>query len=147
MAAETAGAAAEANGFRVNAPLIIMLGPLFGALIMFVVVAAIAFWDSPQAMWSGLPTAFGLVIGFGWVMGILPALVSVAALHALRTRLTTMRRRAIGCVVIGGLSGGLAVWPPMWLMLREHMLAPHFLLFTALAGAISLCATALPGQR
>ena len=147
MTVETAGAASSAAGFRVNAPLIIMLGPLFGAFIMFIVTAAIAFWDSPQGFWSGLSTAFGLIMGFGWIMGIVPAVLSTAALYAIRNRLTTTRRRVTACIVIGALSGGLAVWPPMWLMLRDHMLDAHFLLFTALAGAVSLCATALPGQR
>jgi hypothetical protein len=147
MAPEAAGAATGPGNFRVNAPLIIMLGPLFGAFIMFVVTAGIAFWDNPQGFWSGLPTALGLIIGFGWVLGIVPAVLSAAALYAIRNKLATTRRRVSACIVIGGLSGGLAVWPPMWLTLRDHMLDAHFLLFTALAGALSLCATALPGQR
>ena len=122
---------------------IILVGPLVGALVYagIAMISALHELDPADTVALG-----GLMLGFGWMFGLVPA-----ALSALVVRLLGLARaqprRWLEAVAIGALSALLAlpaILPPLFGIAIPPV---EIILLFGLCGAVAFCATALPGLR
>lgn len=124
---------------------IALLGPPFGTAIV-VLVAFIA--DPPPVdLFSDGGEMVSLLIGFGYFFGILPSVLAALLYSCATPQLATFWWRLLGCVFIGGFSGMFGVLVPVWIMARDFVFEPSFMLLAAMAGAVALPLTALPFSR
>lgn len=123
---------------------IALLGPLVGTTI--IVLVSFIIEPPPENLLGGGEMVI-LLAAFGYLFGILPS--SLAAFLYARTapRLTTIWRRLVGCIFIGFFCGALGVLAPVWIMARDFVFEPSFMLLSGIAGAIALPLTALPFAR
>ena len=122
---------------------ITLLGPLVGALVYSgaVLLSALPELTLPDAIEMG-----GLMLGIGWMFGLVPAAVS-ALLARLLGLAPDSPKRWLEAVAIGALSSVLAL--PLVLPVLFGIAIPpvEVVLLFGLCGAVAFCATALPGLR
>ena len=122
---------------------ITLLGPLVGALVYAGVVVLSAL---PELTPADAIEMAGLMLGIGWMFGLVPA-----ALSALLARWLGLApdgpRRWLEAVAIGVLSSVLAL--PLVLPVLFGIAVPpvEVVLLFGFCGAVAFCTTALPGLR
>lgn len=126
---------------------IIAFGPIIGAIALFAMVTPMTgpFADPEPLdfLWRGLL----LYLVFGWGAGLLPAIASALVWRFAISEAWSFRRRALAAVLVGFFAGTFLIWPFMAIFFGPYAPDFRFNLVSGLCGAISLCATALPGGR
>lgn len=129
---------------------IIVFGPLIGALVVLagVLVFSLIAGNPPPADDLGYVIGVGslLIISFGWVAGILPAILSAILWHFIAPRVTGWLR-VLAALGIGAVSSVAAGWPIFTVYFQATHITPPALAMLATVGAIAMAATALPGER
>lgn len=121
-----------------RAALIVLVGPIFGGLAMFAIMFVVF------GVLNGFPgisqsvELLGLYLIFGWLAGLLPALVSAIVWLAVEHRVTEPVRRCLLAVAIGGVSGAALIWPTVVFFAGPYAPGPLFSLPAAMAGAVAL---------
>ena len=122
---------------------ITLVGPLVGALVYASVALLSALHELNPADAVDLA---GLMLGIGWMFGLVPAATSALVVRILglpRAR----PRRLLEAAVIGALSAFLALPAILPLLFGIAIPPVEVILLFGLCGAVALCATALPGLR
>lgn len=122
---------------------ITLVGPLVGALLYagIALLSALHELDLADAVELG-----GLMLGIGWMFGIVPAAFSALVVRMLGLA-RARPRRWLEAAAIGALSAFLAlpaVLPPLFGIAIPPV---EVILLFGLCGAVAFCATALPGLR
>lgn len=122
---------------------IVLIGPLVGALVY----AGIAMLSALQELDPADTVALGgLMLGFGWMFGLVPAALSALVVRLLGLS-QTRPRRWLEAAAIGALSSLLAlpaILPPLFGIAIPPL---DIIGLFGLCGAVAFCATALPGLR
>lgn len=128
---------------------IIVFGPLIGALVVLagVFVSSFIAGNPPPAdnLVYVIGVSSGLVIGFGWVAGLLPAILSAIIWRFVAPRVTGWAR-VLAALGIGAMSSVAAGWPIFPVYFQATHITPQGLAMLATVGALAMVATALPGE-
>lgn len=127
---------------------ITLLGPLVGALVMFVQIFFIeGLWSEmasdPSWLWRGV--LFYLM--FGWPSGLMPALASAIVWLSVERHIETPLARSLVATAIGAVFGATLIWPFIWLLAGYYAPNYWFAVPAAVAGASALIATARPWRK
>ncbi|UYN98140.1 MAG: hypothetical protein KIT02_09100 [Devosia sp.] len=129
--------------------LIVVFGPLVGTWTILALTLAMSGMSGTPLPASDLGYVLGvgllLVSAFGWLAGLPPAIVSAIAWHFVGPRVQGSRTVA-AALAIGALSGMALGWPIFVFYLRASQITPQGFGLLALAGAVAMAATALPGR-
>lgn len=123
---------------------IVLLGPLVGSAALFVLAAVL---EPPPGGLEDMGFLFAMVLFFGWMVGLLPAIMA-AALWCMLPPDLSFGLRALASLVIGSVCGLVGSVPGLALFGGGLSGAPFWsFVLLAFAGAVGLAATALPGTR
>jgi len=126
---------------------IILLGPLVGGVVMFVwIFFAERLWTDPDVA-KTVVAALVLYLAFGAMAGLLPALASAALWTQVVGLVRGFWPRLLAAIAVGGVTGAALIWPFIALVFGPYGPDPWFAGPAALAGAVALVATALPGAK
>lgn len=127
---------------------IVVFGPLVGALTVFAWMMVAAVFDPPPG--DDVIVMLGMlalvVIAFGWMAGLLPAILAAIAWKFVEPRVHGWRRVA-SALVIGAVTSMLAAWPIFIFYFRATQITPQGMAMLAGIGAVAMAATALPGKK
>jgi hypothetical protein len=123
---------------------IVGLGPLVGTLV---VLTAVLVTDLPFAAFDDHALVLPLALGMGWALGLLPAILAAIGWNLALRHASVGQHRLLACLAIGAATGLLGGIPGAIAVFGKAGIFPAGLLLMALAGAIALTATALPGAR
>lgn len=137
----SSGARIRLSGSRLG--LVILAGPLAGALVY---LAATLLFNLPEVSADDIVALGGLVLFFGWLLGLAPAIAAAILVQWLGLSRQPRRRLAEAAAI--GCGAALVTTPVMVSVLFGVSLPPLYVLpLFALCGGVALCVTALPGQR
>jgi hypothetical protein len=122
---------------------ITLVGPLIGAAT-YAGVALL--WQLRDLSVTDAIEVGGLMLGLGWMFGIIPAAVS-ALLAGLLGLARERRRRWLEAIAVGALSAIVALPAILPLLFGIAIPPVEIMLLFGLCGAVAFCATALPGLR
>ncbi|UXN75885.1 hypothetical protein N8D56_27200 (plasmid) [Devosia sp. A8/3-2] len=129
---------------------IIVFGPLVGALVVLAYVVLASFIDGspPPADDLGyvIGVGFALVISFGWVAGLLPAILSAILWHFIAPRFMGWLHVLVA-LAIGALTSMAAGWPILAVYFQAAQITPQGLAMLAFVGSLAMAATALPCKK
>lgn len=123
---------------------IVLFGPFVGAFTFFLAVLLL---DPPPATFDDMLAVFGLVMLFGWVAGLLPALLAAIAWHFVPRQRMGFAARLAASLAIGAVTGVVGALPVINLVMDASSPPPEGLALICLSGAVALAVTALPGKR
>ena len=120
---------------------VVLLGPLVGAVVYLLVVLL----TGPAGVTVDDVTAMGgLIVFMGWILGLIPATVAAVIVHWLGLA-SGRPRRMVEALAIGALAALIAQPVILPVLFGIAFPPPEVVLLLGLCGAVSLCATALPG--
>ena len=127
---------------------IVVFGPLVGALAAFVYFLVLDLIDAPPAddFIQAAFSLFAITVVTGWVTGLPAAAISALAWHFLEPRLGT-RLRLPAALAIGALTSISTTLPIVLAVFGRSVINANGILLVGAIGALALAVTALPGQR
>jgi hypothetical protein len=129
--------------------IIIVFGPLVGAMAVFLyAILAGIIEGTPLPTDPGLFLFYALflVLAFGWLAGLLPAILSALAWKFVAPRVAGWRRVA-AALATGAIASMVAGWPIFVLYFPATQVTPQGTAVLGVIGAIAMAATALPGDK
>ena len=122
---------------------IVGLGPAVGTLVLTAVLVT----DLPFAAFDDHALVLPLALGMGWALGLLPAVLAAIGWNLALRHAWVGQHRLLACLAIGAATALVGGIPGAIAVFGKAGIFPAGLLLMALAGAIALTATALPGAR
>ena len=128
--------------------MLVVVRPLAGSLVVVAWMIIAAIFDPPLS--GDALTMFGMMffiaMAFGWLSGLLPAILAAIAWKFVEPRVSGWGR-VMAALAVGAVSSMIAAWPVFIFYFRATQITPEGLAVLGFIGAIAMAATALQRRK